>query len=465
MDQTWRFVRRFYPEILLCWLALYFTFRELGSFPAAWEDSGLYTMVAKNVAAGHGYSLPILHSRWAYPYFLSVGPTVILPVAFFIHLFGFTLAVARIPSTLYLLGTCVAFYLYVQKISGIRDARWATALLITLSAFINGGKPVLGSVPALFFLLLGLHVLHDNRASAKRAVLMGILFGLSVLTKLTCFLILPALCIAVLYKGVMRQRRTMWYLCLTLVIALALFFPWLLLELREQPGFGSFLMEVFTRSDGESLLMVLANKMPMLLRFQYQYFGVLFVLAIAGFFHSDVRLSPRERVFLVSLFGFFLVYFLMREGWYRHLLLAHVLLLPFVPAGARLLLREYWRPVLVIFIGAQTIWQLDHRGSSQTQGSDAAVEYIRQHLADTDVLIQHPELIVQLPENLHWLYYPLPGNRELMPERFTTRSADELCMLRVRKINEEDVAKYGSAMVNIGGKYFLIPKRSECTEA
>src|SRR3989338_510519 len=35
-----RSVRRFLPEIILCAIALFFTFRELGTFPAAWEDSG-----------------------------------------------------------------------------------------------------------------------------------------------------------------------------------------------------------------------------------------------------------------------------------------------------------------------------------------------------------------------------------------------------------------------------------------
>ncbi len=462
MTLTLRSVRYFLPEIALCAVALFFTFRELGTFPAAWEDSGLYTMVAKSIASGHGYTLPILHSRWAFPYFLSVGPTVILPVALFIKLFGFSLSIARIAPALYLLGTCLAFYFYVRRIAGTNDARWSTALLITLSAFINGGKPVLGSVPAFFFLLLGLHLLHGDRPSVWSALQKGVVFGLAILTKITFILILPSLCVAMLCKDIRRQRRTMFLLLLTVTVASLLFLPWLLLELSYQSGFMTFVHEVLTRPADGSVVTALAQKILFLLRFQYQYFCVLFVLACAGFFHRSLRLSPRERVFLVSLFLLFLLHFLVREGWYRHLLPAHLLLLPFVPAGARRLLRGNWWAILLIFVVIQIVWQLDHRGSSRSTASQETVAYIQEHLSDTDVLIQHPEIFVQLPENPHWFYFPLPGNRELMPAHFVERSPDDLCMLRVRKPYENDEEQYGDTLIQIGGKYLLIPPRADC---
>ena len=43
------------PEAILLVLAGYFTFRDLGTFPAAWEDDSIFMLTARMLADGKGY--------------------------------------------------------------------------------------------------------------------------------------------------------------------------------------------------------------------------------------------------------------------------------------------------------------------------------------------------------------------------------------------------------------------------
>jgi hypothetical protein len=70
-----------WPELGIAAIIAFFSIRELGTFPASWADEGLFIIVAKMVATGQGYALPLLDQVWSYPYFLNVGPALIYPSA------------------------------------------------------------------------------------------------------------------------------------------------------------------------------------------------------------------------------------------------------------------------------------------------------------------------------------------------------------------------------------------------
>src|SRR5688572_26574291 len=117
------------PEISLIVLLGYFALRELGTFPASWEDDGLFMIVARNFAEGRGYMLPMLEHQWFYPYVLGIGPIVIAPSALAIKLLGFSVEAARIPMVLYLALASLGTYLLTQKLAGRTEALLATLLL------------------------------------------------------------------------------------------------------------------------------------------------------------------------------------------------------------------------------------------------------------------------------------------------------------------------------------------------
>ncbi len=461
------------PEIGLSALALFFTFRELGTFPGSWIDEGLFIMVAKSVASGHGYAIPLLDHVWKYPYFLAIGPTVILPTAASLKLFGLSsIAIARLPMTLYILGTCITLYWFTKKITDRSTARWAIALLVTLSAFVNTGKPVLGEVPAFFFLVLGLFTMISEKQT-QRGIMSGIFFGLSVLTKLTYGLILPALSIAWIAAATRRQWKDVRSLTLSGCITLLVYLPWRWIEVIHTPA-GSLTEELdkFVFGGGNlPVLNVLRDNAEILIRLPFLAFGIILLLGCTGLCSKDVRLPQPARMSIVSLVVFFTLYFLNSYGWYRHLLPAHLLLLPFVPVGVTMIVRVFTgrskatrmlaTGILTLIVCAQGLWQLQHRGSGSGIESAQAAIILQEQYSTTNLLIEAPELFAQLPDNAHWLYLIREGISPSMPDIFRTPNAKQRCFSRIRKLSIEEVRQYGAMAVRVSN-YHLVPPPLDC---
>ncbi len=447
------------PEFLIAVLAGYFFLRELGSFPAPWADEGLFIAVAKTVTLGKGYALPLLDRLWEYPYFLNVGPTLIYPVALSLKLFGISSVAARIPMALYLALATALFYVFTRKLRGRGDARWATLLLVTFSGYVNTGKPVLGEIPAFAFLLMGLLVLGWGRGW-KRSVGSGLGFGLAFLTKITFGLILPALGVAWLRACWKRDWPEVRALTVSGAVAALVFLPWRILEIAHTLG-GSLSEEFhnFMLGGGDSeLLYVLRVTPQVLLRLPYLAFAVLLVLGVAGMLRAR-ETAPRSLALTVSTFiALFTLYFLNGYGWYRLLLPGHLLLLPFVPAGARALLRI--RPLagaaLAAIIVAQFAWQLDHRGSNPSPEALEAVQAIEVGYADRALFIEQPEVYALLPDNSRWqlLVPPLSFS---MPAEFRTISGSQCATPYVRKLNEEEIAALDPLqLTRLSGRYHVV---------
>lgn len=261
-------IRQWLPETFLVVLALFFALRELGTFPAPWEDDSLYMITAKMIASGQGYVLPILQAKWAYPYLLSVGLGVLLPTAAAIRLLGFSVAHARIVPVAYLLGSCVLFYLIARKAAGLWSASFSTALLVSFSAFINDGKPVLGTVPAFFWLLLGLLTLDDCRRGAARSIGGGVCIGLAMLCKLTFSLALLPFAAAWLLSRRRGDRIQARSLLLAMSASLAVFLPWIAIEAAHEGEFADFIGKVF-ESSTSPLLSLLRGKIEIFSQWQY----------------------------------------------------------------------------------------------------------------------------------------------------------------------------------------------------
>ena len=450
------------PEIGLAILALFFIYRELGTFPVSWIDEGYFVMTAKTLAAGHGYAMPILGKLWYFPYFLAVGPTVILPTALSLQLFGLSLAAARLPMTVYLLGTCVVMYVFTRQIAGRESARWSTLLLVTLSAFVNTGKPVLGEVPGFFFLLVGISLMSSvngqDRHATKYDIAAGVAFGLSVMTKLTFGLVYPALGLLWCIALATRQWKIWKSLTVILCIAIAIYLPWYVLEFSAG---GRTIDEIFlylsSGIDNDTVFLNVLRRMPeLLLRLPFVAFGIFLLLGGTGLARLRSRIPWTQWGVIVLLIGFFTFYTFNLYGWYRHLLAAHLLLLPFVPVGAAKLFGKKFAIVVLVSIAiAQGIWQFQHRGAGRGSALAETVRIVQQDYATTDLLIEHSEVFAQLPENPHWLF--------LMRERLSPTITDPIvipdsmrCFAHLRKLNETEIPQYEKTGKPVGS-YWIIP--------
>ncbi len=187
----------FVASALVIFLALY----NLTEFPSTWFDEGSHLHVPKTLVRFGVYAD---YSSEGFRYFgptIGVGPTVMLPIAAMFKLFGVGLLQARLVMAVYLLLAIAAFYLASRTFGDASFAVVATALLVTSRgiALLENGRQLLGEVPGFFFIIAGLVLWFRvwERAGWRRLILIGVLFGLGMVTKYQYLLIFgPTLLLA-----------------------------------------------------------------------------------------------------------------------------------------------------------------------------------------------------------------------------------------------------------------------------
>jgi 4-amino-4-deoxy-L-arabinose transferase-like glycosyltransferase len=458
-----QYMRLYWPECVLVAFTLFFAFRELGTFPSAWLDDSLFMIVAKNVAEGKGYILPVLTEQWKYSYVLGVGPTVIFPAAIAIKLFGFSILIARIPFAILTCITSLIVYRYTLRISDRTAARLATGLLISFSAFVNTGKPVLGEIPAFFFLLLAIVVLHSAKSTWQYGVA-GALLGLSVISKITFGIIYPALGVVGILILCMRKWKEFRQWFVVGGVALVTFGLWRVFEMTSAPGAFMEILQYGLAEGGSETFQVLRSQPELLLRFPYLYFGCLLILSTIGLWRVRTRIGVPTMVFIMSFSALFVVYFLNGPGWYRHLLPAHLLLIPFVFMGAeKVFSRKVAVAVMLFFIAAQGWWQWDHRGSIGIQEAEIAAVTLLEGYANIPMVIQQPEIYVRLPHAEHRLFL----TEEMSKRNFIIFGdlpilQEEYCLPLVKKIGTSERPAFGDRIHDIHKRYVLIDPPKGC---
>ncbi len=168
-------------------LVYFFAFHNLTRFPSPWFDEGSHLHVPKTLVL-HGVYADI--SSEGFRYYgptIGVGPTVMLPIAAMFKVFGVGLFQARLVMALYLLAAVFVFYRLVEHLAGKWVAWIALALMLSSRSvlFLEYGRQLLGEVPGFFFLALALYLWFSkwNENDWKRLSLIGLLFGLAMITK------------------------------------------------------------------------------------------------------------------------------------------------------------------------------------------------------------------------------------------------------------------------------------------
>lgn len=194
-----------HPKTLLTALGLLFlyflVFHNLTRFPEPWFDEGSHLHVPKTLVRYGVYADISSEGFRYYGPTIGVGPTVMLPIAAAFKLFGIGLLQARLVMALYLLAAIYVFYRLVEHLAGKWIAWIALALLLSSRSvlFLEYGRQLLGEVPGFFFLLLALYLWFSrwNENDWKRLSLIGLLFGLAMITKYQYLLFLaPTLILA-----------------------------------------------------------------------------------------------------------------------------------------------------------------------------------------------------------------------------------------------------------------------------
>lgn len=440
-------------------IGIFFFVRELGTFPAAFIDDSLYMMTAKELASGNGIAILLLGHLWQQPPILHVSYPLLWPVALAIQTWGFSVEAARLPMIVYLCAASILLFLFTYKTVGRKSALWALLLLVTFSGFVNTGKPVMGEIPAITFLLAGIVLLPKALQSRVLAVITGLLFGCSILSKSTFALLLPALLVVLFFLMRERKRKELMNGGIVFLVALIALSSWKMLEI-EANG-----MEVMAEY-GERLLgggtgwHLLGGNPLLLFTLPYLSFGFFLVTGVLGLLHSKRDMNRSQVIFYTALVALFILYFLSGPGWYRHLLPAHVLLLPFVPKGI-----QKWSNkkvaigVLCLIVAVQTWWQFDHKGSSMSTTPEEAVAIIEKEFATTPLIIRQAEIFVRLPKNPNWVYFPHETLAERLQEKRHEDFEKAICTMgQILKLSDEEIGERHARRV-AGSYAYILPMR------
>jgi 4-amino-4-deoxy-L-arabinose transferase-like glycosyltransferase len=181
-----------YWPLLLGAILLFLAFYNLTDYPTTWFDEGAHLKVPKALVQKGIYADYDVDGIRHYGATLGVGPTVLLPIALSLKLFGVGLWPARLIVALYFIASALLFFRLVRHFGGNGLAGVALALALGSPAvdWVVLGRQVLGEVPALFFVVAALSLWLEKweKASAARLIAVGALLGLAAITKSQFFI-------------------------------------------------------------------------------------------------------------------------------------------------------------------------------------------------------------------------------------------------------------------------------------
>jgi hypothetical protein len=175
-------------------VALPFMLINLDSVPHIWFDEGLNLNASRMLATQGAYALPSADGlRLADPA-IQTGPPIIITLALLYNAFGANLAVMRLLFVLVSLCTMIALYALTFRLYG-RLAAFVLLLLLLVtpgedtSNYIMVSRQVLGEIPAILCITLGLHLLLTPVQTWRTHILTGLCFGLAVTLKSQALLV------------------------------------------------------------------------------------------------------------------------------------------------------------------------------------------------------------------------------------------------------------------------------------
>lgn len=313
--------------VLATWLALV----HLPYAPRTWFDEGSHLHVPKTLVQ---YGVYADISSEGFRYFgptIGVGPTVMLPIALVYRLVGIGLVEGRLVIVAYMALALLALYLLARRLHGGRIALLTLLLLIAsrtigYEGMVEYGRQVLGEVPGIAFLGLGLlawtAALFRREHSALLSIASGLAFGLALVTKNQFVLIVPPTLVVLAFLDWRYYRAGDWWLRIApVVVAGACFALWTLINLtflgpadffenlaktRQAAGGAIFVFDFLaTRRAGWYLLQV--------------YGGLLLPGLAYGLWRARARtphaLAELAPTLLASLW---IVWFLGSLGWPRY---------------------------------------------------------------------------------------------------------------------------------------------------
>jgi len=310
-------------QLIVAALVIFLLVFRLGESPAAWFDEGWHLHVPKNLAVNGVYADYSSDGLRSGGPTISVGPTVMLPIAVLFKFFGVSIPLARSLIVIYALLALWAWYRLSVQISGHWQVGIVAVLLCLMQTgtqFIYSGRNVIGEVPGICFLVLGFLLwFRAGEASWRRLVNVGVLMGLACITKNQfAVFILPGLLLSWI-ADMTWYRRLGWRMFVVPgVIAGSIYFGWLVVLF-----YGVGAAEQFSglqSTAGNAFLGLDPDRLIRNFTYLALNFGLLFwPVVIYGFFLARSRTEAGQRWGILYIFLILsTLFFITSLGWPRY---------------------------------------------------------------------------------------------------------------------------------------------------
>lgn len=313
----------------------------LTTTPKLWIDEGISIEIARNFSSDRVLDVKISPNEYSeIPYLLqATGYTVTIPLSFAFSLFGHSPEVARGYMLSWLVVALIAIFLFVKKYFSETEAGFAVFLVATFASFYGTGRSVMGEIPGLVFLLLGLYSWLSSKYRTS-----GFFVLLCIISKPSIYLlVLPAFLLAFIYsRG--NWRQVLYAIQGGVFPVIAWFFfsvsepfnpvVWHnLINFYRNPFFGQSMSQN-----------ILTNLSGLLSSTTILYFLILGSVVFLSW-RFGRAMFKREIAFIYlfvatySIFAFF--YYLRSPGYLRYILAAEIFILLLMPFAARIVFEKF----------------------------------------------------------------------------------------------------------------------------
>lgn len=215
--------------------------------PLCCKDDSYISTAAKNFATGHGYAVSFQRPAGGLRVFepaITTGPTLVLPSAFFIKIFGNKFWITGLVTVFIDLFIFLLIYLLSVRSFGLIKANLFVSLL--LGSFYLLSSPdffylwytIIGEAAGIGFFIAGFIIFCFLRKNEQFLLFSMLLFGLAIITKLIYLLILFPVFLffyfETLHTGGFNKKNIRFFILGMLVFAL----PHLLWELFKLSSLG-----------------------------------------------------------------------------------------------------------------------------------------------------------------------------------------------------------------------------------
>lgn len=180
-------------------------------------DDGYNASVAKNIAFGIGYKTTY-HSEITFNPEITTGPTLLLPAALLIKIFGNTYWVPGLTQVLVILLLLVALFVVIGK----KDTRINPFVFFLLffvgvilfssvdtteEQFLDLWVHLVGEIPISLLIIISHIVIRDKSNQKKSTFVSGFVYGLAVITKFISLLAFAGFCCFLIVEFFLLNRR------------------------------------------------------------------------------------------------------------------------------------------------------------------------------------------------------------------------------------------------------------------